>query len=104
MALPLIPIIISAVGGTALLALFATGSKPSPGDTVKSGSAENDYGTQFLWRVQYTLNEDAPYVVQVKIAGFGGPEAGWEFIDVASELDEAQQKALDHISQRPEGG
>lgn len=98
----LIPILaVTAVGGT-LLAIFA-GAGPKPGDIVESGTVQNPNDVWFNWRVKFASNEEAPYVAQVKLSGFGGPEEGWDFVGGGNSVEEAKDVALTHIIQRPEG-
>lgn len=103
MPLPLIiPILAgTVVGGVILAAIFGGG--PKPGDTVESGTSQNQHNTWFDWRIQFASNEDAPYVAQVKLSGFGGPEQGWDFVGGGKTIEAAKDVALTHIAQRPEG-
>ena len=91
-----------AIVGVGGLVAYA-GRNPEPGETVRSGSLVAEDGIAYEWRVKYTLNEKTPYVAQVKLSGFGGDEDGWEFVDVAETVDDAEALASAYVAQLGDG-
>jgi hypothetical protein len=108
MPFPLLGAAIAAVIGVPLLYVLTSGGKKydgdvKAGDIVDEGSTDNAHGVQFNYRIIYTLNEAQPYVAKIKLAGFGKPEDGWEFVETGMSIEEARDKAFQAIANRPEG-